>query len=299
MHSVLSPNIQLNSLEHGSAILYNWGMRKRNDITAGSEKGAKPDINGSLVSSVVRAASLLVCLSNGINNITDLAKYCNLSKSTVHRLLKTLEEPRFVVYDSINHRYYLGPLVTQLASKSRATHQYLIISALEEMKRVADLAEETVSLTLLVGIQFIHLHEIRSKHFLKVDERVGDEIEGIAPLLPLGGIQKVLLSQLNDDELGQALKSIAISSTQGDTVDFESLMVQLSKIRQDGYVITHGERIPGALVISASIKNYFCPVALSILGPEDRLILKVPRVLEELKTSADRLSANVVRLFRQ
>jgi DNA-binding IclR family transcriptional regulator len=273
-------------------------MRKRSDRPIDLNNTAKTELDGTLVSSVVRAANVLVSLSNGVNNVTDIAKYCNLSKSTVHRLLKTLEEPRFVVYDSINHRYYLGPLVTQLASNSKATHQYLIMSALEEMKRLADLAEETVTLTLLVGIQFIHLHEITCKQGLKVDERIGDKEEGIAPLLPLGAIQKVLLSQLNDEELLPALKSIESGNADGNMIHYDQIMTEINRIRTQGYAVTHGERITGALSISAPVINYFCPVALSILGPENRLILKVRPVLEETRASASRLSENIFKLFK-
>jgi DNA-binding IclR family transcriptional regulator len=286
-------------LEQVFPILYNWKMPKRNNLPGELSNTTNTELDGTLVSSVVRAASVLVCLSNGVNNVTDLSKCCNLSKSTVHRLLKTLEGPRFVVYDSINHRYYLGPLVTQLASNSKATHQYLIMCALEEMKRIADLGGETVTLTLLVGIHFIHLHEIISRHGLKVDERVGDEVEGIAPLLPLGAIQKVLLSQLSDEELKPALKSIATGKARSTLINSDQLMIELNKIKQQGYAITHGERISGAMAISTPVKNYFCPVALSILGPENRLISKIPQVLEETKASASRLSENIFELFKQ
>jgi IclR family transcriptional regulator, KDG regulon repressor len=273
-------------------------MRKRNSSPIDLNAPQKTELDGSLVSSVVRAANVLVSLSNGVNNVTDLAKYCNLSKSTVHRLLKTLEEPRFVVYDSLNHRYYLGPLVTLLASNSKATHQYLIMSALDEMKRLADLAEETVTLTLLVGIHFIHLHEITCKQGLKVNERVGDQEEGIAPLLPLGAIQKVLLSQLSDEELEPALKSIASGNVDGKVISHDPLMIEINQIRQQGYAVTHGERISGAISISTPVKNYFCPVALSILGPENRLTLKVNPIVEETRASAARLSENIIRLFK-
>jgi IclR family KDG regulon transcriptional repressor len=263
-----------------------------------SESGSVSDIDGSLVSSVVRAAKILVCLSSGISNVTDLSKGTDLSKSTVHRLLKTLEAPHFVVYNSINHRYYLGPLVTQLASNPIATHQYLVMSALKEMKRLSDFAEETVNLTLLVGIQFIHLYEIESKQGLKVNEQIEDDVAGTAPILPLGAIQKVLLSQLNNRELNLALKSVSIGKKTDYLNDLEPLMTDFNRIRQDGYAITHGERITGALAISTPVKNYFCPVALSVLGPENRLNPKVPQILKELISSSVRLSTDILELFK-
>ena len=45
------------------------------------------DIDEVSNSSVVRAANVLICLGEGINNVTDIAERCKLSKSTVHRLL--------------------------------------------------------------------------------------------------------------------------------------------------------------------------------------------------------------------
>ena len=37
--------------------------------------------------SIHRAAKILICLSDGVYTITDIAKQCKLSKSTAYRLL--------------------------------------------------------------------------------------------------------------------------------------------------------------------------------------------------------------------
>jgi DNA-binding IclR family transcriptional regulator len=269
-------------------------MRKRNNASTESPHSFERGGERLPVSSINRAASILVCLGKGINNVTDIADCCKLSKSTVHRLLNTLKGPRLTVYDSLNHRYYLGPLITQLAANSEATHQYLIMCAADEMQHLSDVAEETITLNIMVGLQFIHLYDIRSKHGLKVEEDAD-----IIPVLPFGSVQKALLSQLNEKELALALKNIKTWSNKNhQATDIDQLKKELEQIKQQGYAFSCGERIPGGIGISAPVKNYFCPVVLSILGPETRIQPNVPQLTVELIASAGRLSENIAAFFQ-
>lgn len=274
--------------------LYNKTMRNTADRFPEQDPKLDFEINGSSTSFVTRVAKVLTCLSEGINNVTDIAKCCNLSTSTTHRLLNTLKAPLLTVYEPTSHRYYLGPLITRLASRPKATHQYLVICALNEMKRLADITEETISLDLIVGIQFIHAHDIPSKHGLKVLE----ETKEIQPVIPLGAAQKVLLSQLNDKELRLALKSAKNWSMDDKLVtDVEAVRAQLEIIRCQGYAITCGEAISGSLGISAPVKNYFCPVALTIMGPEARLSNRTADLTRELLASTESLSGDILEFF--
>ena len=73
--------------------------------------------------------------------------------------------------------------------------------------------------------------------------------------------------------------------------DKKILMKELKKVREQGYAISYGERIIGALGIAVPIRGYLFPVALSILGPEQRLKPKVKELLKEARESARRISA--------
>jgi DNA-binding IclR family transcriptional regulator len=239
------------------------------------------------VNTIFRAANILICLSNGVNTITDIASQCQLSKSSVHHLLKCLEEPQLVVSDSINHRYHLGPLVTQLASNPQTSNELLIATSLPEMENLSEVSEETISLVIMMGTRIIMLREIPSKHGLKVT----DISEGLIPPSSLGATQKVLLSQLSDEELSAALLAIkeektAITSTKQQKL----LTTQLKQIRKQGYAISYGERIPGGMAISAPIKNYTHPTALSIVGPESRFKPKSAGLTKVLLVSAEKIS---------
>jgi len=237
--------------------------------------------------SISRAAVILDCMSNGINSITDIAEKCGINKTTVHRLLKSLEAANMAINDAVHHRYYLGPLLNKLVSNPRITHEYLINCAMPEMERLSKASKETVTLSTLIGYQHVSLYEIPSEQMLRVIEGS----PGTRSLLSVGAPAKVLLSQLSDEELQtevQGIKSkslIDISET-----DQELLMSEVKRIKQEGHAVSYGERVAGVIGISAPVKNYIFPVALGILGPDSRIVMNVPNLISEVKASASQIS---------
>jgi len=245
--------------------------------------------------SISRVADILLCLSNGINTVTEIANYQKTSKSTVSRLLQALTRANLTTQDPVNRRYYLGHLITQLLSNPKTTHNNIIMWAIEEMNHLSEISAETLVLSIMIGIQHIRLHTIPSKHVLRVSEN--DNL--IGPQL-YGATAKVLLSQLSDQELRIALKNIDINRITGysATVYREKFISQLDEIRQQGYALTYGERIPGTLGISAPIRYYTCPAALTIMGPENRLSLRISDLVKELKASTNRISSSISEIFQ-
>jgi DNA-binding IclR family transcriptional regulator len=205
-----------------------------------------------------------------------------------------MEEVNLVTQDPTTRHYYLGPLINQIASNPEANHHYLITSALEELRYLWDFSGETVELNIMVGLQYIRLHEIQSKFDLKV-------VQGPDPVGPIyvGATAKILLSQLNDEELQIAIRNIEIRPvTEHSVTDTRELKKQIKQIRRQGYSISHGERIAGALCISAPVSNYFWPVALSLIGPDSRLQPQLEETIEKVKTSADQVSENLKEYFK-
>jgi len=256
-----------------------------------SDSNCKP----TAIKSVYRAVNILFCLSNDINTVTDISRSCELSKPTVYRLLKTLEETLLVTQDPVTHKYYLGPLINRIAANPQANHQYLVNCALDELRHLWDFSGETVELNIMVGLQYVRLYEIQSKFELKV-------VAGPDPVGPVyvGAAAKVLLSQLDDNELQTALNNIKlIRVTENSIVDKGELMAQAKEIQRQGYSVSIGERIPDALCISAPIKNYFLPVALSLVGPVSRLEPKINETIREVVAGSSHITDSITEFFRE
>jgi DNA-binding IclR family transcriptional regulator len=274
-------------------------MQKNEKGDIKSKLVKKPESEGDPDSFIIRAANILTCLSEGVDTVTRISRKCQLSTSTTHRILRTLMEPNIAVYDPSHRRYYLGPFLGKLARNPDMTHRILTISALGEMKRIMVVSEETVTLDSVIGIQFVHLHALHSKQGLKVQEDVALAKE-LRPVLPIGASQKILLAQLGEYELKMALRIAANWLGSDHTLKqsaIEDWKTQLRQIKQQGYIITRGESIPGGLGVSVPILNYINPVALTVLGPEKRMVNKVDTLLKELQFSSASLSKQLAELI--
>jgi DNA-binding IclR family transcriptional regulator len=241
------------------------------------------------ISSISRAATILSCISDGINSSSEISEYSKLSKSTVHRLLNALVEARLIIHDPVHHNYSMGELIAKLISRPQITHDYLIGCAHDEMKHLLNFAGETVNLSIMIGIKHTSLHVVPSKNDLRVVEEIR-EINSVHA----GAAGKVLLSQLSDKELKIVMKNIKLEPiTEYSTTDKDELLFQLKRIKQQGYSICANERIIGAMGISAPVSDYIMPVALSIVGPEVRMKPRSKELIEALLASASRISGNI------
>ncbi len=247
---------------------------------------SKPYTNTSMV----RATNILICISNGIDTNTEIAEYCKYSTSTVHRFLNVMLNLKWVVKDRINQKYYLGPVINHLLSNQADAHRYLLVNALPEMVRLSHFSRETINLSVLAQLRTVLLHYIPSEQELKIVEVDSDQEMKLA----VGATAKVLLSQLDEEEIKEVMQKVGLSRlTGGNTADGHKLMAQLKEIKRRGYGVSHGERIIGAICISTPVKNYSHPVALSILGPESRIRPRAGEITEELIASAGRISKSI------
>lgn len=244
-----------------------------------------------IVNSVAKSTDILRSLYSGLERVSDLSDKLHLSKSTIHRFLKTLEASELVTQDPITRRYYLGPLILKLASKPFIAHQNLIVCSFEEMKYLTDLSRETVVLHVRIGLERICLEELQSPENIKYTSGKGF----IAPIYT-GSAGKVLLSGLEDNELQILLQNIRLIPIGPNTItDKKILLKELEKVRKQGYALSFGERVPGSASISVPVKSYVCPVALSVLGPDNRFSLdKMMNVLKEMKRCASRISKKFI-----
>jgi len=268
-------------------------MLKRENFPEQRKYTTISTLSATTPSSLEKATDILMCLANGISSATEIAAYCNYSISTVHRLLQNLVELEWVVQDEMSHKYFLGSLVTKLASNALAAHRYLVLHALKEMSRISNLTEETVILGALDRLHYLKLHDIPSLHNLRIIE-ASDRFKGQY----VGATAKVLLSQLADKELKTLLKHIKNEPLTPDSViDSDTIWKQIQEIRQKGYAVSCGERIKGAMCISAPVRNYCCPLALYIVGPEDRLKPNLDSYIKAIIGSADLISEDIRGVF--
>jgi len=234
------------------------------------------------INTILKAADILRTIAIGINQSSSIAGNLKLSRSTTHRLLKTLQAAELVLQDPITLRYSLGPFVHYLADYANRYHHNLISCALLEMEKLRNLTGETIVLVIRLGVRRMYLEELPSFHPLKYAAG-----KGYTPPVYAGATGKVLLSQMSRPELLRLLDSITLDKVAPNTItDRETLLKEIENTRRKGYAISYSELVAGAASVSVSIHHYSQPVALCVLGPENRMANRTNEILRKLRHSA-------------
>ncbi len=244
------------------------------------------------INSIARAADVLKLLSYGVTKLTEISTRLDVDKASIHRIMKTLENKGLVSQDPSTRKYYLGPLIQTLADNPLAVHQILARIAASEMERLRDHCGETVVIQIRRGGQRFILEKAASNQVIRY---FPEKIETAPIHAGAGG--KVLLSELEGNELSRLLDRIDLSKVGPNTItDKDKLKSVLEKVRSEGHALSFGETIEGGAGIAVPVKNYSCPAALVIVGPEDRIRENKEVIIAELKRSAAIISIRIAEI---
>jgi len=222
------------------------------------------------VQSVERAIDILETFSANQPRlgVGELSRRVDLPKSTVFRLLTTLESRGFVAQNSETGLYNLGIKLIPLAN-SVYVYSDLRQVARPYLRSLADTLEETTSLSVLVDTETIHLYQVEFTGRLVV--RAGRAGHRIPFHATSGG--KVIAAFLPEAEMEALLASPLPNLTSATITDSDTLKSQLLEVRTRGYAISIEELEEGLHAISSPIYNHEGNViaSVSVSGPSYRL----------------------------
>ncbi|RHK01018.1 IclR family transcriptional regulator [Acidaminococcus sp. AM05-11] len=235
-----------------------------------------------LVHSVLHATRLLELYAAQRKeslSLTEISQALGLHKTTVYRLLRTLQYAGWIEQSAKSSRYRLGTgilLVASAVSVHNTTREILS----EEMHRLANQFNETVVLSVLLGHTGICADMAKSRHTLGLARERGY-------LVPLdqGASGKTLLAAQPPE-----LRDSIIQEIGGDRTQQRLLKNQLLHILQTGYCISEGEVDPGIAAVAVPLVMKDRIYALSISGPLERLkALGYTQLADGLLLAAQRL----------
>lgn len=216
------------------------------------------------VRAVERALDILLCFTQERDlGLTEIASRIDLHKSTVHRLLTTLEERGFLLRNPATEKYRLGIRIWELSTHLPAFDEPAAL-LLPAMERLRDRLGETVSLYLRDGIERVRIQAVQSQQAIRRVAQIGARLP-----LSVGASSKVLAAYAPPEALSQLLES----PSWPDAVDRGQYREQLLEIIRQGYATSFEEREPGAAAVAVPVTGRSGDVvaALSLSGPVNRL----------------------------
>ncbi|WP_214411587.1 IclR family transcriptional regulator [Sphaerisporangium fuscum] len=226
--------------------------------------------------SLARALSILVDLGEGSRSLDDLAALLGVHKTTALRLLRTLEEERFVYRDSA-YRYRLGSRLFALSSRALEQRPVRGVAG-PHLARLNQTTGHAVHLGAYEDGEAIYIDKYESRHPVRMYSRIGLRMP-----LHCTAIGKVLLAGMTRTEREKAAAGIEYRAfTPNSIADARSLLAELDRVAAQGYAVDHAEHETFINCVGAPIRDAAGGVvaAVSISVPD--VILPYEKVLELL-----------------
>lgn len=219
----------------------------------------------------------------------EIARDLEIPKSSLHVILRTMQDKGWVETDGTGHRFRLGvralqPGVTYVETDDVAT------LAGDTLDWLVDSLDETVHLGRLDGSDIVYLAKRESSQALRMFSAVGRRLPAYATALG-----KAILAGLPEEELSEHLPPTLEALTRNTITERRELDLELASIRARGYALDNQENSDGICCVG---------VALPIADPpQDAISCSIPivrfdtalreKALQHLEKARDQIHARV------
>lgn len=226
--------------------------------------------------------------SDGVS-ISELSKELDLGKSTVHRIIETIEAKGYIHQDNDTKKYHLSWKLFELGNSiPRRRNLFTMDTTL--LQALCDKFQETVNMGVRVDDSVVTIHKINPTSSLIANLQIGTR-----EALHATAMGKALMSQMTREEIVKLLGTGPYEQFTSKTIkDVDQLTENINIIRGRGYSLDDEEYSAGLTCISVPLKNYRNEIvaAISISGATIRMTEdKLNEIQKELKHVAERLSA--------
>lgn len=232
-------------------------------------EGENPDSPLQPVRSLDRAISILEVLARrGTAGVTEIAAEVSLHKSTVFRLLATMEARGLVEQDSNRGRYSLADGIVRLAEGAQKRHDLALIGR-DICVALAQEIGESVYIAIRDGRDVVSIDQVIGPSSLTTLSEVGRRDP-----LHASSCGKVFLADLPTPELQSYIEGGLPRLTGYTLVDPDALKADLALVSSRGYATTWEEQEPGLTAVAAPIRatDGHLVAAVSVSGPSFRLV---------------------------
>ena len=221
------------------------------------------------VRAVERALDVLLSFTRDEPNLTltQISERVGIHKSTVHRLLATLESRRLVQRDEASGTYHLGSRLMEMAFLVLQNNDVQRL-ATPYMERLAAEHRETVDLAILDGTDVVYLQVVESPQRVKLAAAPGQRLPAFCT-----ATGKAFLAYLPEEQVQDILKQGLVKYTEHTKIALPDLEEDLRLTREQGFAISEQEYEDGINAVATPILDVssYPIAAIAVAGPSFRL----------------------------
>lgn len=205
--------------------------------------------------------------------LSELSRQLGMPKSSVYRLLKTMEKDGVVRFNQATGTYSPGLSLVEIGATA--------LSALDIRRQARPFIEKlsrdtglTVHLGVLDGNEVVYVDKIEGKDTMPLYSRVGRRLS-----VHCSALGKALMAGLPDATVMDILSRGTLKRyTHQTTIDPRRFLEEICATRQRGYAVDLGEHEPSVTCIGAEVRHTSpelrAAVSLTLVGSRRDLDLK-------------------------
>ncbi|WP_413528042.1 IclR family transcriptional regulator [Rahnella inusitata] len=199
-------------------------------------------------------------------SFSDVVSNLALPKSTVSRLLMTMESEGLLERDPDSRLYRIGKLLLAISSHYLSTP--LVDATTPYMTQLSQLTQCTGYVSMLEGCEIMIMRMFPGRTYLQVVTPAGS-------LLPAHetAIGRAILARYSDDEVRERYRGAYQVKSANSPKSIDLLLVRLAEIRQTGLSFANNETLQGISSLATSIfnkhRNEIVGLGLSFSSPAE------------------------------
>jgi IclR family KDG regulon transcriptional repressor len=236
----------------------------------------------SSVQTVEKALKILILLGEKMMSLTQICQATGYHKSTAHRILRTLEDYKFVQRDPRSGAYAIGLKVVDLSSM-QLNKLELKTEAAPYLRQLARYMGYAVHLGIRDDTEVVYIEKIEPVNTLRMFSEIGKRV----PLYSTA-LGKCLLISHSDEEIARLFRDTELAPRTPHTIaTIEALQREIAQARRDGYAVDEEENEPGIYCIAAPIYDYRGKAIASLsTSVDDIALIRRPETLARVKDTA-------------
>ncbi|MBK1840097.1 IclR family transcriptional regulator [Azospirillum sp. YIM B02556] len=268
-NSILARRIIHDDPSEGAAAIIKTAIIETPRVKNDNGKDAKAE-RGQVVQSLCRALNILTILggNDGPMTLTELSEAANLSPSTTHRLLTTLQYERYVRFDQSARGWVVGVQAYMTGANFLKTRN-LVDVARPRMRRLMEESSEIVNLAVEENGEALYLARVGGPRAAQVAVPQADRT-----LLHCSAVGKALLAGMPETKVQTIVTQRGMRQfTRSTLSSLPALYRDLTLVRTRGYALDQEERVSGLRCVAAPIfdENSRVMGALSLSGSSRRI----------------------------
>ena len=251
----------------------------------------KPDYT---VRSLERASEILNCftLYEPEKNLKQLSEETGLHKSTVFRILDTLEKIKWIRKDPKIGTYRIGFGMFELGTRAISGNDFYHVS-LFHLEKLVKVTEQSAHLVIHDQGEVLYLNKVECPgSIITQPSQIGMRFP-----VHCTAVGKVLLSYMENAQARAIITSKELKRMTPNTIcDEDELLREIQQVREKGYAIDNEEIQLGLRCVAAPVKDHTNKVvaAISVSGlisnmSEDNL----PFIIEQVTQTASSISSDL------